>query len=244
MPSIPSSPRTPTRRRKPSVDLEVTSASPHSNVNGSRRPSVNRRTSQYSTESPITPRLASSQEWPGSNGVNESADLGAPNGLGNLADELAEAWDEEEEVGHVESLETQLSQVDDPGIGFSSRAYHNDLGIDIPPPQSPVASSMSLSPPKQPMRTRHRRIKSQYDGSDYGDDSDLENADGISPNLESRMAAVESLARRGDEANGSDMDTVVKRVANSLKELPSQSGVENGITRYAMKISTLRNRPS
>ena len=206
-------------------------ASPQANGNSSRRSSFNRRGSQYSIDTPLTPRLASSQEWPGSNGLNAATDIGDSNGLGNLADELAEAWEEEEDGERGESLEAQLSQADGPTNGFSSRGYHSDLGIFVPPPQSPAASNRSLSPPKQPIRTKHRRVNSQYDGSDYGDETDFETAHGISQGLESHMAAIESLARRGSEANGSDRDDVVRRVADSLKDLPSQSGVENGMTR-------------
>ena len=230
MPSIPSSPSSPRRRRKASVDLAFTTSSPHPNANNSRRSSVNRRGSQYSIEIPLTPRLALSQDSLGSNAVSSAADANHSTGLGNLADELAEAWDEEDgERG--ESLEAQLSQADRYTNGLSSHEYHSDLGIYIPQVQSSAPSNISLSPPKQSSQTKHRRVNSQYDGSDYGDESDLENTSGISPGLESRMAAVESLARRGSESNGSDQDDVVRRVAESLKDLPSQSVVENGITR-------------
>ena len=176
--------------------------------------------------------MASSQEWPDSNGANIATDAGDSNGLGNLADELAEAWDEDEDGQRGESLEAQLIQADDHKNGFSSQKYPSDLGIDIPQPQSPATSNLSLSPPKQPVRTKHRRVDSQYDGSDYGDEDDFESKHGISPGLESRMAAIESLARQGSKANGSDMDNIVRRAANSLRDLPSQSGVENGTTRY------------
>jgi hypothetical protein len=47
-----------------------------------------------------------------------------------------------------------------------------------------------------------------------------------------KMDIVESLARRGTEANGSDRDGVVKRVVDGLRDLGSQSGVEGGATRY------------
>ena len=43
--------------------------------------------------------------------------------------------------------------------------------------------------------------------------------EGISPALDSRMAAVESLARRGMEENGSASDQVVKRVTEQLRDL-------------------------
>ena len=182
-------------------------------------------------ESPVTPRVAVSHEWLAASADNVAGDANDSQGLGNLADELAEAWDEEEDGDRGESLEAQLSQADDHTNGFSSHEYHSDLGIHIPQVQPLAPSNRSLSPPKQASRTKHRRVNSQYDGSDYGDETDFENTRGISPGLESQMAAVESLARRGSEANGSDQDDVVKRVADALKALPSQSGVESGITR-------------
>ena len=179
----------------------------------------------------MTPRLATSQEWITASAGNVIGDAGDAQGLGNLADELAEAWDEEEDGDRGESLEAQLNQIENHTNGFSSHEYHSDLGIYIPQVKPSAPSNISLSPPKQPLRTKHRRVNSQYDGSDYGDESDFENTRGISPGLESQMAAIESLARRGSEANGSDQDDVVRRVADALKGLPSQSGVENGITR-------------
>jgi len=160
---------------------------------------------------------------------------GNGNGLGNLADELAEAWDEDEEgLGTSERLFDATGET----VNGRNHGYSDPRPINYNAPivQSPIPSaacSTSLSPPKKATRSRHRRLNSQYDGSDYGDDSDFENADGISPSLEARMAAIESLARRGTEANGSDTDNVARRVADSLIELPSQSGIENGTTRYA-----------
>ena len=78
---------------------------------------------------------------------------------------------------------------------------------------------------------KHRRQNSYYDGSEYGDDSDFEDATGIFPSLEARMATVESLARRGTESNGGDADMIVQRVVESLKDLGSQSGLEQSATR-------------
>ena len=69
-----------------------------------------------------------------------------------------------------------------------------------------------LHPPRQKARnggsSRHHCHESQYDGSDYGNDSDLEEAN-ISPSLEGQMAEIESLARRGIENNGSKNDHVI-----------------------------------
>ncbi|KAL8999721.1 MAG: hypothetical protein Q9169_001538 [Polycauliona sp. 2 TL-2023] len=89
-------------------------------------------------------------------------------------------------------------------------------------------NSQSLSPPEHTSQPSHTSI---YDGSDYGDDSDLEDVRGIPSSLEHRLAAIESLARRGVESNGSGADTVVVRVAESLRDLVSQTGVETGASR-------------
>jgi hypothetical protein len=88
-----------------------------------------------------------------------------------------------------------------------------------------------LSPEAASKARKHARQRSLYDGSDYGSDTDFDN-DGITPALESRMAAIESLARRGMEENGSASDQVIKRVTEQLRDLGSQIAIENGATRY------------
>lgn len=157
-----------------------------------------------------------------SNGFSSAVDSG--NGLGNLADELAEAWEEEEE----EHSELQTNGYDAPSTPPNVE-IHDSTANGLPASGLPLQSEHSLSPTKPSSRTKHRRKASQYDGSDYG--SDPEEVEGISPTLEARMAAIEHLARRGTEANGSETDTVIQRVAESLKDLGSQAGVENGASR-------------
>ena len=178
-------------------------------------------------KSPLSPRPNSahdrnaSGDWGSINGYGNSVDAENSNGLGNLADELAEAFEEEEkEPG------------EDDGAGPTANGYpaFQSARIPISPPPQPVGE-LSLSPPKHTSRSKHRYKPSQYDGSDYGSESDLDGVEGISLSLENRMAAIESLARRGTEANGSDHDDVVKRVSNNLKDLGSQAGVENGASR-------------
>jgi hypothetical protein len=141
------------------------------------------------------------------------------NGLGNLADELAEAWDDDE--------------VDEePDMNFQeipAEAETRDSGVDVA--ESPAVKEtkpVNLTPPTN--GRNHRRQGSDYDGSDYGGDSDMDSP-GIPPGLVARMDTIESLARRGTEANGSDRDGVVKRVVDGLRDLGSQSGVEGGATR-------------
>ncbi|PVI06584.1 hypothetical protein DM02DRAFT_514426 [Periconia macrospinosa] len=206
-----------------------------SHVSNSRRQSLNRRSSGYS---PMTPR--SSQEFDhGSPGQR-----GPDGGLGNLADELGDVWDEDDELADGEFGDELDGPDNDENIGVAlehdgssgaeTAANANgvrDSGVAIPSSSPSGGSRNALSPDTAAKPRRHQRQRSLYDGSDYGDDSDLEANEGISPALEARMAAVESLVRRGTEENGSATDGVVKRVVEQLRDLGSQIGLENGATR-------------
>ena len=158
------------------------------------------------------------------NGFGDDMDMEESNGLGNLADELAGAFDEDGEIeGYAEEIPSDLP-------GHSIMNGHASGPATSIPIASPERSS---SPPKHrgQSRKKHKRHTSRYDGSDYGSESDLEGAEGISPGLEARMAAIEHLARRGLEANGSDSDDVVPRLVIHLKELSPQSNIENNTSR-------------
>lgn len=159
------------------------------------------------------------------------------NGLGNLADELADAWGDEEGSGEEDEYgepEMNFQEVKEEGDGGQTR----DSGVDVT--SSPVEGSLKPSGLFPPGGGRgHRRQASEYDGSDYGGDSDLESP-GMPPGLVSRMDMVESLARRGMENNGTDRDGVVKRVIEGLKDLGGQSGVEGGATRYISPLNYAR----
>ncbi|ORY08699.1 hypothetical protein BCR34DRAFT_626097 [Clohesyomyces aquaticus] len=234
-----SPPRTPTRpgsshRRLPS-SLDMSHNTP------SRRYSMHRRSSGYS---PITPRSAHDFEH---SSPAQNFDGGGDGGLGNLADELGDVWSEDEEGGYEEDINgMDLPQDDLDNIGVALD-HDGSAGVNSVPASvngvrdsgvamqssSPSAESKSTLSPQTARQhgRRHQRQRSLYDGSDYGDDSDLEVNDGISVGLETRMAAVESLARRGMEENGSASDQVVKRVVERLRDLGSQSNIENGATR-------------
>ena len=193
-----------------------------------------------SVRSPTTPRpLSSALDRNGDFGFHDfgSSAGGVNNGLGSLADELSEEyWDEEEDMeAAVAGLQSQGAQAENaPG---SPTAYHDghNTGMDgfMSPARSraPTNGSATLSP-LQATRSRHRAKPSDYDGSDYGDSSDLEEVDGISRTLEARIAAIEGLARQGTLSTGTDADKVVERVADYLKDLQSQANVENHTTRY------------
>ena len=234
-----SPPRTPTHRRHPSsFDM------PHS-----RRQSFNRPSSR-SGYSPITPR--SSHEFDhGSPAQQFGGGRDNGGGLGNLADELGEWGSEDEEMDSEFGEELEQPQEDVATIGTAvehdgSTGIQGVVGLNgvrdsgvAMQSSSSTQSKATLSPSAAIRTKKHARQRSLYDGSDYGDDSDLEN-EGITPALEARMAAIESLARRGMEENGSASDEVVKRVTEHLRDLGSQIAIENGATRYNSPSTHLR----
>lgn len=230
---MPSSPRTPKHSRHPSSGIDLSFATPLSYTDSPRRHS------KASIQSPTTPnRLSLNRTDSIGQDVFSSGGPGAAsNGLGNLADELADAWGDggEEDDDDYEEPDMNFQEVKEEGEGGPQR----DSGVDVTssPIQAPLKSA-NLTPPAQMMGRGHRRQRSDYDGSDYGGDSDLESP-GMPPGLVARMDMVESLARRGTENNGSERDEVVKRVIDGLKDLGGQSGVEGGATRLVTAHSAL-----
>jgi hypothetical protein len=217
---MPSSPKTPRHSRHPS-NIDLSFASPQSYNE--------RRHSKTSIHTPTTPNRHSlgRSDSIGIDVFSSGGPAPASNGLGNLADELADAWDSEEGEEH-EDVEPDMNfqEVKEEGDSGQTR----DSGVDVTSsPVEGLQKPLGLSPPTG--GRGHRRQRSEYDGSDYGGDSDLESP-GMPPALVARMDMVESLARRGMENNGTDRDSVVKRVIEGLKDLGGQSGVEGGATRY------------
>lgn len=172
--------------------------------------------------------------------MNIFASGGAPpaggNGLGNLADELADAFSDGEDYddGYYEQGGEDAPDVGvDPGDSGSIQGAGTtrDSGVEVESPgrqPRPGEKSMTLSLPSP--NGRRAKAGSQYDGSEYGSESDLESP-GIPPGLVAKMDAVESLARRGTESNGSVADGAFKRVTEGLRDLGSQAGVEGGASR-------------
>ncbi|KAL1970542.1 hypothetical protein VTN77DRAFT_4186 [Rasamsonia byssochlamydoides] len=222
--SIPSSPGSSPRHRRPSsLDLSFT--------NGFDQNSFH---SPHTPQSPQTPRPQNSQGMNGDHRMSEdyigAVDSGG--GLGSLADELADAWADEEGYEDASGLENNHPQMgavdDDESYGESTQDTGTPHGELSPEHHN------TLQLPKQRTRhgqNRHRRTESQYDGSDYGNDSDFEDPGDISPGLEARMAGIESLVRRGTGETGGSNDQVIKRLIESLRDLGGQSGIENGATR-------------
>ncbi len=219
---MPSSPKTPRHSRHPS-NIDLSFASPQSYNESPRRHS---KTSLYTPTTPKRHSLGRSDSI-GIDVFSSGGPAPSANGLGNLADELADAWDDEEGEGEDEDGEPDMNfqELKEEGDGQT-----RDSGVDVT--SSPVEELQKPSGLSPPTGGRgHRRQTSEYDGSDYGGESDLESS-GMPPGLVARLDMVESLARRGMENSGTERDSVVKRVIEGLKDLGGQSGVEGGATRY------------
>ncbi|MCJ1314424.1 hypothetical protein MMC25_008106 [Agyrium rufum] len=231
------------------MDVQYSPTSPRHSAQLPTRISFSRRSSTYSAQySPITPRPQSSHSQSGeygfSNGFGYHANTGEDDGLGSLADELAEAWDEDGEGDIVQ--EQQLhSQMEihggedniDAMVGDTLRKTEDNnelanaqlptrlsgLGIQATP-------GLQIPASKHPSR---RTAGADYDGSEYGSSSDLEEANGISASLESRMSAIEGLARLGTGYVDVSEANIITQVTESLRDLSSQMDVESRTTRLS-----------
>lgn len=152
--------------------------------------------------------------------------------LGNLADELADAEEDDYEDGEGDASQSHMIEQNNTQELPSGHARNISRENGL---QTPKAVS-TLSPSS---KVNHRRSRSRYDGSDYGSESDLEASDCISASLEAKMAAIEHLARRGTEDNGSATDGAFIRLTEQLRDLGSQAGVESGATRYVPTTKTI-----
>ncbi|PGH18623.1 hypothetical protein AJ79_00402 [Helicocarpus griseus UAMH5409] len=231
----PSSPISPTRRRGHPSKLDLSSVS--SNGFG-QSPLQSPQTPRYSVPlSPMSPRRGNSESMDRSTGF--SGDFGGQGdsgggGLGNLADELAEAWDEEGE-GDEDASEFQEGnghiQIYEERDDSSAGTMHNaESDSNEERSRNAASNRNSLQTPKHKSKAaqRHRRHESMYDGSDYGNDSDFEEPGDITPKLEARIAGFENLVRWSMIDNS---EQIVDRVIDNLRDLGGQSGIENSATR-------------
>lgn len=154
------------------------------------------------------------------------------NGLGSLADELAEAWDEEGEDGEDAEEPGMGLQVD--GSDLSAQrsplpGHSRDSGINMP--SSPIRPTEDIPLDALLQRTKHRRKPSQRRMSDFSEEDLTANVNELSLALDARLAEVETLAERGVEPmDGQDGD-VVDRILDRLKDLGGQATLEAGATR-------------
>ncbi|KAI3543957.1 hypothetical protein CSPX01_05972 [Colletotrichum filicis] len=213
----------------------------HSGVDGSYQyNSVNsspqiRRTSRSSAD-PATPLRSSFNNQDALDISYASGGMDGGNGLGNLADELADAFSDSGDEGEYYEEETNNDENNGsgtPNINVEEATFEGirDSGVDVASlgEAGGKGKNFNLGPPSAAQRG-HRRSGSEYDGSEYGSESDLDSP-GMLPSLVAKMDAVESLARRGTESNGGPTDGVFSRVTEGLRDLGSQAGVEGSATR-------------
>lgn len=154
------------------------------------------------------------------------------NGLGNLADELADALSdgEDEFYDGADGPSAPDIAVDTTEGDEERQEGVRDSGVELASPQERKNKHLSLTLPPATNGRGHRRKGSQYDGSEYGSESDLDSP-GMPSSLVAKIDAVESLARRGTENNGGPTDGVFQRVTDGLRDLSSQSNVESNTSR-------------
>ncbi len=157
------------------------------------------------------------------------------NGLGSLADELADAWDEDEEGEEGDmSMDDPRTNVKGGGDGLDER--DGDVWMNG---QKDVKSSPTLQ------SNFRRRRGPQRKGTDSDDDEEGDGEEGrdayaISPSLEARMGDIERLARKGiqsvrdhhsNENQSEEKDGVMNRMVHALRDLGGQAGLEGVTTR-------------
>ncbi|KKZ60195.1 hypothetical protein EMCG_05117 [[Emmonsia] crescens] len=244
----PSSSISPSRRRGNPSRLDLSSISSNAFApNGfGQSPLQSPLTPRYSVPlSPMSPRRGNSEAMDRSARFSADfaaqVDSGGGGGLGNLADELADAWDEDGEGEEDEEDVSRFQEGDDhvqmheEEEGASAGSTHNtESDSDVERSRDGESSPSNLQIPKQRSKTgqhqKHRRHESLYDGSDYGNDSDFEEPGDLTPGLEARMAGIENLVRWSMGDNGPS-GKIVDRVIESLRDLGGQSGIENSASR-------------
>ncbi|KAF5635220.1 WD domain protein [Fusarium sp. NRRL 25303] len=217
---MPSSPHTPRHSRNSSA-FDSFAGSPQA-----------RRLSKSSVQEPSTPFRNSFNH-------QDASDLGG-NGMGNLADELADAFSDSGDEGEYTDGDANSDMFEAEGGGQGNNQTDEiEYTEDTNSPKKQgcdraKAMNLTLLSP----RRKHQRQTSNYDGSEYGSESDLDSP-GMPPGLVSKMDAVESLARRGTENYGGPADDVFRRVTNALRDLGSQSSVEASASRLITAHSAL-----
>ncbi|CAG9993744.1 unnamed protein product [Clonostachys byssicola] len=182
------------------------------------------------SDSPLNRRQSHGFGSPFRNSLNQQdvLDLNGDGGggMGNLADELGGAFSGSEDGDFEDDEEADQNGVDSEARGSpiqngrvnGNRRRETDLSV--------------------PSGGHHRRTESNYDGSEYGSESDLDTG-GVPPSLISKIDGIESLARRGTEKYGGPEDDVVQRLTDGLRDLGSQSGVESSTSRLITAHSAL-----
>lgn len=232
MSEMPSSPHTPQHSRQSST-IDSAQGSPQAR--------------RYSKSSVLEPCSLNHQD-PLDLHILRSGSAATGSGMGNLADELADAFSEsgeDEEEGDEDEdaegggliLEREDAATRDISRGKpilnESRVVEESRSCTVeaaaPRCTRDHEKDATLAIPS-PQKRGHQRRGSEYDGSEYGSESDLDST-GMPPALIAKIDGIESLARRGTGSYGGPTDDVVLRVTHGLRDLGSQSTVEGSASR-------------
>ena len=190
-------------------------------MNSSGRPPHSRKSSMQSLNSPTTPFTPSTYDRNTELGYpNENLNMGsAANGLGSLADELAEEeWDEDEEILEEEDGDSGLTN----GTSNNLNGRAGNTG---------GSPSHSLRSPTS-KRRRNRRRSTRSNLSAFSNESDdIDESQIISSELEQQIAEIERLSKQDISQTDRSQD-VFLRVESYLKDLGSQATMESHTTRY------------
>ncbi|KAG8526902.1 uncharacterized protein KY384_008331 [Bacidia gigantensis] len=229
---MPSSPRTPTRRRRSSTrSLDPNPAPPTPQNRGfhSRQTSLNRWSSQTSVLLLTSlPSLHRVDDCSSNNSEDASAEVAEPiegsNGLGTLADELAEAFDEEVEGDGMHSHPDEMAGKENVLLRHSKTDSSNEGA-----PHSSHSLHASSSP-NRAHKAKSNKPNSQDEGLEFSEDSDC-NGNHNPSELDSQIRQIERLAAQSTEDCSCEAESTVQRTARLLRDLPPQSGIENGASR-------------
>ncbi|MCJ1331602.1 hypothetical protein MMC10_008293 [Thelotrema lepadinum] len=225
---MPQSPVTPTRRRRSSA-YSISHSASSSFMNSSGRPPHSRKSSMQSLNSPATPFTPSALDrHPEFGYPNENLNMGsAVNGLGSLADELAEEeWDEDEEL--LEEEEDDPSGTNGMSNNLNGRAG-NMGGSPNYSPRSPTSK-----------RRRNRRRSTRSNLSGFSNESDdIDESQIISLELEQQIAEIKRLSKQDFSPQSDKSQDIFLRVESQLKDLGSQATMESHTTRLSNSLISL-----
>jgi hypothetical protein len=185
-------------------------------------------------------------------------------GLGNLADELGEVWDEDGADQQGSSFLEGLREgsagpgpvspgAQDTSFGVND-VHDSGFGMAVQSPTTPSYGQTLQLPSKPDMSRRtpdennhngREPAESSYDGSDYGPESDPDDA-GFPPLLAKRIRDVEKVTRMSSNPSDalSEDGGVMQRTSKVLKDLGPQSSIENGTTRLITAYTSMATHRS
>ena len=158
------------------------------------------------------------------------------NGLGSLADELAEeGWDNGEELEDPTLSIYNDQRTDDITSSYSRPEAIEGVRTAYFPSLHEEANRLVNA--SEPGRSNTNLDSQNYDNSEHEETFTMEGPGGISPALETQMALVESLAWHG-AASDFEFDEFVRMTAQ-LKELHSQASTESHTMRYGRTLLSI-----